>query len=149
MKLEDGWLLKDALREDAPAMTSAQTMRPATIVISDWLANCQSGQWTPFEAATALKAALTKEGYEITPQRFDNGAVAMPRELTDEQADAALRATAVWLEVKGSQLTVNREKMKARYRMLVKFIEAAHSRPHRAATPDAPGVSTPVQSRPE
>ena len=111
-------------------MTSAQTMRPATIVISDWLANCQSGQWTPFEAATALKAALTKEGYEITPQRFDNGAVAMPRELTDEQADAALRATAVWLEVKGSQLTVNREKMKARYRMLVKFIEAAHSRPY-------------------
>lgn len=39
--------------------------RPATIVISDWLANCQVGQWTPFEAAIALKAALTKEGYEI------------------------------------------------------------------------------------
>lgn len=51
-------------------------------------------------------------------------AVVMPRELTDEQADAALRATAVWLDVKGSQLTVNREKMKARYRALVKFIEA-------------------------
>lgn len=48
----------------------------------------------------------------------------MPRELTDEQADAALRATAVWIDVKGSQLTVNREKMKARYRSLVKFIEA-------------------------
>lgn len=47
----------------------------------------------------------------------------MPRELTDAQADAALRATAVWLDVKGSQLTVNREKMKARYRALVKFIE--------------------------
>jgi hypothetical protein len=51
------------------------------------------------------------------------GAVLMPRELTDEQADAALRATAAWLDVKGSQLTVNREKMKARYRSLVKFIE--------------------------
>jgi phage gp37-like protein len=50
--------------------------------------------------------------------------VQMPRELTDEQADAALRATAVWLDVKGSQLTVNREKMKARYQALVKFIEA-------------------------
>jgi hypothetical protein len=34
-----------------------------------------------------------------------------------------LRATAVWLEIEGSQLTKNREKMKARYRSLVKFIE--------------------------
>lgn len=51
-------------------------------------------------------------------------AIEMPRELTDQQADAALRATAVWLDVKGSQLTVNREKMKARYRALVKFIES-------------------------
>lgn len=50
--------------------------------------------------------------------------VSMPRELSDAEADAALRATAVWLEVKGSQLTVNREKMKSRYRSLVKFIEA-------------------------
>jgi hypothetical protein len=40
-------------------------MRPATIVISDWLANCQVGQWTPFEAATLLKVALVKEGYVI------------------------------------------------------------------------------------
>lgn len=49
--------------------------------------------------------------------------VAMPRELTDEQADAAMRATAVHLYIKGSQLTVNREKMKARYRALVNHIE--------------------------
>lgn len=49
--------------------------------------------------------------------------IIMPRELTDEQADAAMRATAVHLDIKGSQLTVNREKMKARYRALVKFIE--------------------------
>jgi hypothetical protein len=40
--------------------------RPSTIVISDWLANCSVGQWTPFEAATALKEALRKEGYGIT-----------------------------------------------------------------------------------
>jgi hypothetical protein len=40
-------------------------VRPSTIVISDWLANCQVGQWTPFEAATALKGALAKEGYII------------------------------------------------------------------------------------
>lgn len=48
----------------------------------------------------------------------------MPRDLTDEQADAALRATAVWLDIQGSQLTKNREKMKARYRALVKYIES-------------------------
>lgn len=39
--------------------------RPSTIVISDWLSNCQVGQWTPFEAATALKKALDTEGYDI------------------------------------------------------------------------------------
>lgn len=39
--------------------------RPSTIVISDWLANFRQNQWTPFEAGTALKAALAKEGYEI------------------------------------------------------------------------------------
>lgn len=39
--------------------------RPSTIVISDWLSNCRTNQWTPFEAATALKAALTKEGYIV------------------------------------------------------------------------------------
>lgn len=42
-------------------------MRPSVIVISDWLANCQTGQWTPFEAAMALKRALAKEGYTIVP----------------------------------------------------------------------------------
>jgi hypothetical protein len=58
------------------------------------------------------------------PISMPTGSIAMPREITDEQADAAMRATAVHLDIKGSQLTVNREKMKARYRALVKFIEA-------------------------
>lgn len=39
--------------------------RSSTIAISDWLVNCRTEQWTPFEAATALKAALEKEGYII------------------------------------------------------------------------------------
>jgi hypothetical protein len=52
--------------------------------------------------------------------------IEMPRELTDAQADAALAATAAFLDIKGSALTVNREKMKARYRALVKFIERAN-----------------------
>jgi hypothetical protein len=45
-----------------------QAIRPSVIVISDWLANCSVGQWTPFEAATALKEALRKEGYIIQYQ---------------------------------------------------------------------------------
>lgn len=46
-------------------------MRPSTIVISDWLANFRTEQWTPFEAAIALKDALTKEGYVIVPVASD------------------------------------------------------------------------------
>jgi hypothetical protein len=50
-----------------PNLWEDQAMkRSATIVISDWLANCSVGQWTPFEAATALKEALRKEGYGVT-----------------------------------------------------------------------------------
>lgn len=37
--------------------------KSSTIVISDWLMNCRTGQWTPFEAATALKVVLAKEGF--------------------------------------------------------------------------------------
>lgn len=55
----------------------------------------------------------------------DEETILMPRELSDRQADAALAATASWLNVKGSALTVNREKMKARYRALVQHIEKA------------------------
>lgn len=59
---------------------------------------------------------------EIRKLKASNYGRLMPVELSDEQSDAALRATASWLDVKGSQLTVNREKMKARYRALVKFV---------------------------
>lgn len=55
--------------------------------------------------------------------------IQMPRELSDRQAAAALTATASWLDVKGSALTVNREKMKARYRALVRHIERSGNGP--------------------
>ena len=42
--------------------------RSSTIVISDFLQTVRSGVWTPFEAATALKAALKKEGFVILPR---------------------------------------------------------------------------------
>lgn len=63
------------------------------------------------------------EGMPEPPEMEGDPSITMPRELTDEQADAAMHATAVHLDIKGSQLTVNREKMKARYWSLVRFIE--------------------------
>ena len=45
--------------------------------------------------------------------------VTVPKEPTDEMVDAALRATAAYLDIKGSQLTVNREKMRIRWRAMV------------------------------
>jgi hypothetical protein len=60
--------LKSVPASALPSSTQGvATERPSVIVISDWLANCRAGQWTPFEAATALKAALAKEGYTIVP----------------------------------------------------------------------------------
>ena len=47
----------------------------------------------------------------------------MPREATDEMIDAALAATATWLDIKGSALTVNREKMRLRYRAMVRVAD--------------------------
>lgn len=67
-------------------MTADTPGRPATIVISDWLANCSVGQWTPFEAATALSRALEKEGYTI--------AVAKPADDGVREAIIALLAVA-------------------------------------------------------
>lgn len=39
--------------------------RPASIVISDWLANVRVGQMTPFEAAHSLMNYLQDEGYYV------------------------------------------------------------------------------------
>lgn len=71
------------------------------------------------EPTDELKAMVAEFGHVIKPTTIE-----MPRELTDKQADIALAATAKFLDIKGSQLTVNREKMKARYRALVTFIES-------------------------
>jgi hypothetical protein len=45
--------------------------------------------------------------------------VIVPKEPTEEMIDAALRATAAHLDIKGSQLTVNREKMRIRWRAMI------------------------------
>lgn len=78
---------------------------------------------TSYTLDELLATAAPENRHGEFPMSMPTSRISMPRDLTDAQADAALRATAVHLDIKGSQLTVNREKMKARYRMLVKFIE--------------------------
>ena len=65
------------------------------------------------EAPPAVPLAVSVEQVEIPP------------ELDDAACDAALRATAVHLDVRGSALTVNREKMRARFRALVAHFRKA------------------------
>lgn len=45
--------------------------------------------------------------------------ISVPLEPTEAMIDAGLSATAAWLGIEGSALTVNREKMKLRYRAMV------------------------------
>lgn len=86
---------------------------------------------TPEYKIEELLAGMTDENLHeevpMGPMPRDNK-IAMPRDLIDRQADAANAATASFLNIKGSQLTVNREKMKARYRALVRFIEKQNDR---------------------
>lgn len=56
-----------------------------------------------------------------------NGLMIVPSELSDDDCDAALRGTAVWLHIQGSQLTQNRGKMRARYRALLNHFSALSS----------------------
>lgn len=45
--------------------------------------------------------------------------VIVPRDPTEVMVDKGLASTAVWHEIKGSQLTVNIEKMRIRYRAMI------------------------------
>lgn len=61
-----------------------------------------ANHWTPLPAPAARP--VQGDGWRLVPQT-----------MTDEMVDAALRATAVHLDIQGSQLTVNREKMRRRW----------------------------------
>lgn len=43
-------------------------MRPWTVVMADFLHAGRMGEWTPFEAATAVGRELGREGYVIVPK---------------------------------------------------------------------------------
>lgn len=51
----------------------------------------------------------------------------VPIEPTQEMIDAGLHTTAAYLDIKGSQLTVNREKMKIRYQAMLMAIPTLNS----------------------
>ncbi len=72
----------------------------------------------------SLKKIFFNKIKSFFKKQKEENKILMPIELTDKQADAALCATASWLNIEGSGLTVNREKMKARYKALVKHIES-------------------------
>lgn len=57
-----------------------------------------------------------------------NGLTIVPVELSDDDCDAALRGTASWLHIKGTQLTQNRGKMRARYRSLLNHFASVSQR---------------------
>lgn len=56
---------------------------------------------------------------EVVKKLAAAGYAIVPKEPNDEMVDAALRSTAVHLDIPGSQLTVNREKMRVRWRAML------------------------------
>jgi hypothetical protein len=50
---------------------------------------------------------------------MDQETANLPLEPTEAMIDAGLAATNAWLDIKGSALTVNREKMRRRYIAMV------------------------------
>ena len=64
-----------------------------------------TGTW--FDTGVLLNI-LWEEGYTI-----------VPREPTEEMITAGLVPTAAWQNIEGSALTVNREKMRLRYKAMI------------------------------
>lgn len=65
---------------------------------------------TPAYLARAALSAIREAGY-----------VVVPHDISNEACDAALRATGSWQDIKGSALTINREKMRRRWRNALTF----------------------------
>lgn len=65
--------------------------------------------WDAFAAAVTFTLDVIRE----------NGLVIAPKEPTEEMITAGFVPTAAWQNIQGSALTVNREKMRLRYRAMV------------------------------
>lgn len=72
--------------------------------------------------------------------------VFVPLEPTDEMIAAALAATSMHLDIVGSQLAVNREKMRVRYRAMVAAVAIADGLAMVQAARDGRGVIATISS---
>jgi hypothetical protein len=77
----------------------------------------RSTEKDPVRAALAL---CSGEIHSIIDGLDQAGYVIVPKEPTEKMIAAGLIPTAAWQDIKGSALTVNREKMRMRYTAMVK-----------------------------
>ena len=66
----------------------------------------------------AVRRHLAKKIYILTENPAGKFAI-VPTEPTKKMIDAGLGATAAWQDIPGSALTVNREKMRRRYKAMI------------------------------
>ena len=74
------------------------------------------------------KTWVSDEPQPLTPEQVEQylvpalrglGLAVVPLEPTEVMIEAGLAATGAWLDIPGSALTVNREKMRRRYKAMV------------------------------
>lgn len=88
--------------------------------------------WMKPGAMTALivrvkrRALWTRSWSSLMGDNRTSDLILMPREPTEEMISAALAVTAAWHDLPGSALTVNREKMRRRYRAMVETVEKSY-----------------------
>lgn len=71
-------------------------------------------------AATGLSEQIAVDIADCIPSPDErNGYVIVPQEPTDAMVEAGLAVTAAWHDLPGSAMTVNREKMRRRYRAMI------------------------------
>ena len=72
-----------------------------------------------------MGATLEQKISALQPALAEAGLVIVPKEPTEEMITAGLIPTAAWQDIRGTQLTVNREKMRLRYMAMVAAAERA------------------------
>lgn len=88
-------------------------------LVSDFM---DRGVTKPRDIVSLIKIVLLEMRPVDVLDKGREGCVMVPREPSSEMIDAGLASTNVWLNIPGSALTVNREKMRRRYiAMIAKF----------------------------
>jgi hypothetical protein len=70
-----------------------------------------------------LREAIADDVADYLPSPDErNGYVIVPSEPTEDMITAGLVPTVSWQDIKGSRLTVNREKMRLRYKAMIEAV---------------------------